>query len=200
MLGYVLLTLLPVAAVAYLAWFYRKKHAERAAASSKRFADMFGPVTPSRTSVPEAVAAQPAPASTAAPSAALCLPKEKLLAAQHATFFHALVAALPEHRVFPAVSLGSVVDLPPAVQGREREQRRRGLAQATLDFLICDEHTRPITAIDLRESVAAEDQFKSEYLKAARLRYLRISPTAAPEGAALRSLVLAEPAGAVRAH
>lgn len=200
MLGYVLLTLLPVAAVVYLVWFYRKKHAERTAASNKRFAQMFGPATPARAGVPGAPAAKPGPVSTAAPIAALCLPKETLLAGEHAAFFHALVAALPEHRVFPAVSLASIVDLPPAVQGREREQRQRGLAQATLDFVVCDEHTRPVAAIDLQKSASAEDRFKSEYLKAARVRYLRLSPTTMPESAALRSLVLTEPAGAAHAH
>jgi len=192
LLGYVLLTLLPVAAVIYLVWFYRKKHAERTAASNKRFAEMFGP-GPARASVPGAAASQPVTTSTTAPVAALCLPKEALLAGRHAMLFHALVAALPEYRVFPAVSLASVVDLPPSVQGREREQRLRGLAQATLDLLVCDEHTRPVIAIDLQET-GADDPFKSEYLKAARLRYLRLSPTAVPESAALRSLVLTDAA------
>lgn len=187
MLGYVLLTLLPIAAVTYLVWFYRKKHAERTAASNKRFAEMFGP----RTGVPGAAGAK-APASTSAAVTALCSPKEKLLAGQHAAVFHALVDALPGHRIFPAISLASVVDLPHAVQGRAREQRQRGLAQAKLDFLVCDEHTRPIAAIDLQDG-AAEDPFKSEYLKAARLRYLRISAGAVPESAGLRSLVLGDP-------
>lgn len=198
MLGYVLLALLPIAAVAYLVWFYRKKHAERTAASNKRFAEMFGPDTGSRTGVPGAAAAKAATASTPAPVTALCSPKEKLLAGQHAAVFHALVAALPGHRIFPLISLASVVDLPHAVQGREREQRQRGLAQATLDFLVCDEHTRPIAAIDLQDG-AGEDPFKSEYLKAARLRYLRMSAIAVPENAALRSLVLGDSVAAVAA-
>lgn len=198
MLGYVLLTLLPIAAVTYLVWFYRKKHAERRAASNKRFAEMFGPVTSTRPGVPGAVGAKAAPASTSAAVTALCSPKEKLLAGQHAAVFHALVDALPGHRIFPAISLASVVDLPHAVQGREREQRQRGLAQAKLDFLVCDEHTRPIAAIDLQDG-AAEDPFKSEYLKAARLRYLRINATAVPESAALRSLVLGDPVAALPA-
>lgn len=193
MLGYVLLTLLPVAAVIYLVWFYRKKHAERTAASNKRFAEMFGPNP--RTNMPGATVPKPALAPTAAPIAALCLPKETLLAGRHAVLFHALVAALPEYRIFPAVSLASVVDLPPSVQGREREQRQRGLAQATLDLLVCDEHMRPVTAIDLQEA-GTEDLFKSEYLKAARLRYLRLGPTAVPDSAALRSLVLTDAATA----
>lgn len=192
MLGYVLLTLLPVAAVVYLVWFYRRKHAERAAASSKRFAEMFGPATPARPAASGAASTSSAPSPAAAIPAALCLRKERLLTGQHAAFFRTLAAALPGHLIFPHVSLAAVVDLPPTVQGREREQRQRGLAQNTLDFVVCNEHTGAIAAIDLQDGASAESRFKSEYLKAAQLRYLRVNPAAIPAAEALRGLILAD--------
>lgn len=190
MLGYVLLTLLPVAAVVYLAWFYRKKRIERAAASSKRFAEMFGPgiaPRPAATATSTQVAAPGAPALV---SAALCSRKERLLTGQHAALFQGLITALPGRLIFPQVSLAALVELPPAVQGREREQRQRGMALVTLDFVVCDEHTRAIAAIDLQDGTSAESQFKSEYLRGAQLRYLRVSPASIPGPDELRRLVL----------
>ena len=193
MLGYVLLTLLPVAAVVYLVWFYRRKHAERAAASSKRFAEMFGPASPARPAAPGAASTSVAPSPVAATiPTALCLRRERLLTGQHAAFFRTLAAALPGHLIFPHVSLAAVVDLPPTVQGREREQRQRGMAQNILDFVVCDEHTVAIATIDLQDAASAETRFKSEYLKAAQLHYLRVNPAAIPAADVLRGLVLAD--------
>jgi hypothetical protein len=191
LLGYVLLTLLPVAAGIYLVWFYRKKRAERAAASSKRFAEMFGPGITPRPGATATRSTQTAPSGTPAPvPAALCSRKDRLLTGQHAALFQGLTAALPDCLIFPQVSLAALVELPPAVQGREREQRQRGIALLTLDFVVCDEHTRAVAAVDLQDAPSAESQFKSEYLEGAQLRYLRVSPASLPDPDALRSLVL----------
>ena len=185
MLGYLLLTLLPVAALAYLVWYYRKRAAERAAASSKRFAEMFGTVTGAkpRLSATLAVASQAA-------AVPLCVAKDTVCDALHAALFRALCSGFPEFHVFPQVSLGALVQLPPALQGREREQRLRAIAQNTVDCLVCDRDARVIAAIDREGGAGAEYHIKSAYLAAAGLRYLRLDPAALPVPDDIRKMVL----------
>ena len=201
MLGYVLLTVLPLAAVVYLVWFYRKKTAERAAASRKRFSEMFGPNSKARSvpaapPEPGAAAIQTDPVmSRSAPLSApgvtaLCVRKEHVLSGKRDTLFEALRGALPDHLIFPHVSLAALVALPPAIQGREREQRQRGLAQSTIDFVVCDVHKRAVAAIDLVETSGTESLFKAEYLKAAQLRYVQMEHAPTPDLAGLRALIL----------
>ena len=183
MLGYLLLTLLPVAAVLYIVWAHRRRAVQRAAESSKRFAEVFGAVAPVRPSQSPA---------TAGPIAAapLCLKRDKVLDGQHAMLFRALSAALQGHLVFPHVSLSAIVQLPPALQGREREQRLRALAQNTVDCLVCDAETHAVAAIDLENGASPEWRIKSEYLAAAQLRYVRVDPAVLPAPQEIRNLVL----------
>lgn len=198
MLWYVLLTVLPIAAAAYLVWFYRKKSAERAAASRKRFAEMFGP-SPSAQPAPVAPGnSQPAPLNPAIPNSAtagtvLCTRKAQLLSAKGEALFDALRAALPGHFIFPHVSLAAVVELPPALQGREREQRQRGLAHHTIDLLVCDPHKKPVAAIDFTDVSGSDSIFKAEYLKAAPLLYVRVSDATLADIPELTRLILQAP-------
>jgi hypothetical protein len=174
LLGYFLLTLLPVAAVIYVVWAYRKRRAERIAASSKRFSDIFGSAPRGARSASAAVVA------TGSSGPASCVKKDKLLDPHHALLFHALVSSLPEHAIFVHVSLAAVVELPASVQGREREQRSRALAGNVLDCLVCNKAMEAIAAVDIEDGVNAASHIKSEYLKAARVRYLRVNPAALP--------------------
>ena len=169
MLGFLLLALIPVAAVAYIVWAHRKRTAERAAASSKRFADMFGAPAAVQRSAPTMPVAASAPV-------ALGTRRETLLDRRRLAVFRSLAAALPDHQVCPSVTLAALVDLPSAVQGREREQRLRALAQNTLDFVICDMDMRPVAAVDVDEGASAESRIKSEYLGAAGIRHVRLQP------------------------
>lgn len=185
MLGYLLLTLLPVAAVIYVVWAHRKRAAERAAASSKRFAEMFGTAAPSRSGMPVA-----SRNSRASPQP-LCLRKERVLDERHGALFRALVSGLPEYQIFPHISLGAVVQPPPMLQGREREQRLRALAQNTVDCLVCDRDGRAIAAVDFEDGASAESRIKSAYLAAAGLHHLRVPAAALPGPQDIRNLVLA---------
>jgi len=187
LLGYLLLALLPVAAVIYIAWAHRKRAAEQAAASSKRFAEMFG-ATPGTQ--PATALSSPSAMPAAAAASALCAGKDSILDARHALLFRALTTAMSGFHVFPHVSLAALVQLPAALQGRAREQRLRVLAQHTVDCLVCDEGMQAIAAIDIEDGASAESRIKSDCLAAARLRYLRFNPAALPAPHDIRELVL----------
>lgn len=199
MLGYIALTLLPVAAVLYLIWTHRKRDAERAAASRKRFAEMFGAATGAKPAAPTAGVAgtsPPAARSRAAPAipvaAALCEKKENLLDARHAALYRAVCRAMSGFQVFPHVSLAALVQLPAALQGREREQRLRTLAQQTVACVVCSERMEIVAAIDLEDGTSADSRIKSDYLAAAGLPYVRLDPVALPDADDIRKRVLGQ--------
>jgi hypothetical protein len=186
LLGYFLLTLLPIAAVIYVVWAYRKRTAERIAVSSKRYSEIFGSAATAPAASPTSHAAGIPP--TRAPA----LKKEKLLDAQHALLFRTLASCLPEHAIFVHVSLAAVIELPPTLQGREREQRLRVLAQHAVDCLVCNQEMQVIAAVDIEDGVHAESRIKSEYLKAAQVRYLRVSPAALPGPGEIQTLLFGQ--------
>jgi hypothetical protein len=182
LLGYFLLTLLPLAAVVYVVWAYRKRRAERIAASSKRFSDIFG-------AAPKAVHSPPASVAAVSSAPASCVKKDKLLEPHHALLFQTLVSSLPGHAIFVHVSLAAIVELPPSVQGREREQRSRALSGNAIDCLVCNQAMEAIAAVDIEDGVNAASHIKSEYLKAARVRYLRVNPAALPAAHEIQTLL-----------
>lgn len=193
MLGYLALILLPVAAVLYVIWAHRKREAQRAAASSKRFAQMFGAVSgTSPATAPSSSSAAPSAAPAAKATIPLCTRKQSILDVRHLDLYHRLTAALTEFRIFPHMSLAAVVQLPATLPGRDREQRMRVLAQSAIDCVICSEAMEVVAAVDLEDGRNAESHIKSEYLSAAGIPYLRINPAQASDVEGMRKLVLRE--------
>lgn len=198
MLAYWLLGLAPVLAIAYIVWTHKKKAAARAAVSSKRFDAIFGgaaqrAATPTSTAgAAESPAAQPSSAAALGRRTPIYSRKERLLEEAHALLFSRLRSALPEHELFAHVSLAAAVEVPPAVQGREREQRLRALRQYTADCMVCSRDMTVIAAVDLEGDNNVERQFKSECLKTAGVRYVRISSGDLAKCEGLRALVLGE--------
>lgn len=203
-LGWFLLALGFVGAIIYLVWDYRKKRAARAAASSERFSRIFtaaeqgaaatgggtGKAAPGVTPTPTAPAAVPsAPGSYAR--------RPRFLDARHGRLFALLDAGLPEHEIFAHVSLPAVLELGGLPEGREREQRLRGLAQQTLDCVVCSKAFDIVAVIDLEDGATPEARFKVECLKAANVRYMRWSPLELPAPGEIAALVAGEtdPAG-----
>lgn len=202
MLWYLLIALAPIAAVVYIVWAHRKRATARVAATSKRFEQIFGassqrvaaPASPVSAPVsPGASAARVSTAPGSAGGAPLSyLRKERLLDPPHALLFRVLTSGLPEYQVFVHVSLAAVIEIPLAVQGREREQRLRALAQNVVDCLVCSKEMEVIAAVDLEAGATADSRIKSEYLKAARVRYVRINAAALPQENQVRALLLDE--------
>jgi len=200
-----ILFLLVVAGVAsFLVWDYRRKTAQREAASQERFEQMFkgkAAVAPASGSVPAAVvpAAAPVAASSAvpkAPSVATKVPaRERFIGQPETLIYYLLKTGVPDHEVFANVTLASVVGAPGT--GSEREQQLRRLSQYQLDFVICDKRMRIVAVVDVDTpagvDAASELRVKSDYLGGAGIRFVRINPTSLPPRDAIRGLVCGVP-------
>lgn len=201
--AWLLLALGFVAAIVYVVWDYRKKTAARAAASSERFTRIFSPagqVVAARGANSDKAAGQN-PATPAAPAAVASAPafyarRTSFFNVQQARLFATLEAGLPQHEIFAHVSLAAVLELTGLPEGREREQRLRGLTQQTLDCVVCSNAFGIVAVVDLEDGATAEARFKAECLKAAQVRYLRWNPLELPAAAGIAALVAGDGAAA----
>lgn len=201
MLGF--LFLLAVAGgIAFAVWNYRRKVAAKKAASEARFEKMFKaqaqpPASPQPTSPAADPAGEPStPAkSPPAPSAAQPVAAQRFLGKAESLLYYLLRAGLPDLEVFAGVSLARVVGA--GGEGREREQQSRRLSQYQLDFVICDKNMRVIAVVEVESAVGAaavgDQHFKSDMLKQAGIRVVRVNPAALPRREQIRALISPEP-------
>ncbi len=185
--------------IAYFVSSYRKKVAEREAASKKRFEEMF--LARPKPAPPPDMPPAPAPSAGAPPVAktppvAVAAPpaKERFLDQRETLLYRLLKVGIPDHEIFANVSLASVA-------GGRNEQEARRLAQYQLDFVVCDKNMRVVAAVEFEPAGGAQalgDQhFKAECLKAAGINLVRINPAALPRREEIRGLVCGQPNTAV---
>lgn len=187
--------------IVFFVWNFRRKIAEREAASKARFDLMlYAPAQPAAPAepAPTAAAASPSPPSPSLagpdPATAPVAPapaRERFLGQAETLLYYLLKSGIPDHEVFAHVSLASVVGA--SGSGHERDQQLRRLAQYRLDFVVCDKSMRIIAAVEVDSAVAAvgagEQQFKADYLGRAGIRLVRINLAALPKREQIRALV-----------
>lgn len=207
MVGYLLLVLIPIAAIAYVVWDYKRKIAARAAASSGRLNELLGTAAhvqvptpaPARASTPVDASVTLSPRaipSDASPPAPLYASRERVLDPPQTLVYYLLKTGMPDHVVLARVSLASILQAGPGLSGVPREEQTRRLAALTVDFVVADKSMRPVAVIEL----AASDQGSSAAqadrdsartrLAAAGVRYLELDARALPRKDTMRSLVL----------
>jgi len=177
--------------IAYFVSNYRKKVAEREAASKKRFEEMF--LAQGKSAPPPDMPPAPAPSAGAPPIAKMppvavaTLPaRERFLDQRETLLYRLLKVGIPDHEIFANVSLASVA-------GGKNEQELRRLAQYQLDFVVCDKDMRVVAAVEFEPAggtqVLGDQHFKVECLKAASINLVRINPAALPRRDQIRKLV-----------
>ncbi len=194
------LFLLVVAGVsAVLVWDFRRKAARREAASKERFERMFKAKAAAATPESSPVAAPFAEAAVAPkpPVGVSVFPaRERFLGQPQTLAYLLLKAGLPELQIFANVTLASVVSVPGA-EGPDREQQLRRLSQCQLDFVVCNRDMRIIAVVDLDAPVSRDaagmQRYKSDCLKAAGVRLIRINPLTLPSREEMRGLVCGGP-------
>lgn len=192
-----LFLLASIAAVAWVIWTYRKRASQKAAASSVRMRELLAVAPRFKTPMAAASVGLPSARSAATQAAAVYARKERLLGQPETLLFHRLKTGLPDHEVFPNVSLSAVVDISATVRGCELELLRRPLAVHCIDFLVCDRSTGIVAAVEF-ETAAETAKFKIQCLGAAGIRHIRINPKAIPEQQDVRDLIFGVHSGVKR--
>lgn len=210
--GYLLLILLPIAAIAYIVWDHKRKTAQRIAASAGRLNDLLGDApAPARSSPPSSAATtvpQPtAPASDGAgspavrteanPAGPLYAVRERLLSPPQTLLYYLLRAGLPDYLVFARVTLASVLEAGPGVPSHARNEQLRRLGAHTVDFVVSDRSMKPIVVVKLNSSErenAAQGEVEPvrTWLAMAGVRYIELDATALPRKDAIRAILLDE--------
>jgi hypothetical protein len=193
-LGWLLFLLAVAGGVAFAIWNFHRKTAARKAASEARFEKIFKgpaqvPASPPPASATAAESSAPAkappPASATPPAAAL-----RFLGQAESLLYYLLKAGLPDSEVFAGVSLARVV----GGAGEGREQQLRRLAQYQLDFVVCDKNMQVVAVVEVESAAGAEAagdrRFKSDLLKQAGIRLIRINPAALPQREQIRTLIV----------
>lgn len=194
MLWYVLL-LATAGVVVYAIWDYRRRTAARKAASEARFEKMFkeeAQLVPG-LQPPAPLAAEPSPAAKAPPAPAPAQPvaAERFLGKAESLLYYLLKSGLPDAEVFAGVSLARVLGV--AGNSRDREQQLRRLSQYQLDFVVCDKAMRVVAVVEVETAAGAgaagDQRFKSDMLKQAGIRVVRINPAELPRREQIGAIV-----------
>jgi hypothetical protein len=194
LLWYVLL-LATAGVVVYAIWNHHRRTAARKAASEARFEKMFkeeAQVVPGLRP-PSPLAAEPSPTAKAPPVPAPAQPvaAERFLGKSESLLYYLLKSGLPDAEVFAGVSLSRVLGV--AGNGREREQQLRRLSQYQLDFVVCDKSMRVVAVVEVETAAGAgaagDQRVKSDMLKQAGIRVVRINPAELPRREQIGALV-----------
>jgi hypothetical protein len=201
-LAWYLFLLAAAGGVAYAIWNFRRRTAARKAASDARYTEIFGdhryPAN-QQSATAGATAPADAPASGKADPACPLLPPaeaRRFLGQTESLLYYLLKAGLPDSEIFAGVSLARVIGV--AANNREREQQLRRLSQYPLDFVVCDKNMRVLAVIEIETAAGAaaagDQRFKSDLLKQAGIRLVRINPAELPRREEVRGLINGGPA------
>ena len=185
------IVLIWLALVVGIIWAYNKKQRQRGAERAKQLNSLLSELKTN----PNPVAATAGGA--AVPVAAAPLPelsrKQCLLPHAEALLYYVFRAGLPDHEIFASLTLADVIDIAPGLQGNEREQKTRQLAQQRLDLVVCTKQLEIVAAVMAGKEPAAtqagQARFAEECLQAAGIRLVRIDPSAPPRHHEVRALV-----------
>jgi len=189
-LGYLFL-LLPVIAIAWIVWSYRKKAGDKEARSREREMNLVGQLqadtTPRPVTGDQAGAAPRAPAP--APAAAVTATRrERFLSQPETLIYYLLRTGMAGYEIFPRVSLASVVAIASNVSATPRQMPS---GTHDLDFVVCDKSMRIVAAIQLARRLPGPDGARVEQnLAAAGIRLVTVDPKALPKRGELGALIL----------
>ena len=196
--------LLGVVVIAVFIWNYRRQAAAREAASAERMKAFVEQARANSAANPAdtpatAVSAVPA-ALTPARSAQSRLPlvsgfaaRGPLLSAEQMALYPLLKSALPDYEVFVRVSLAAFIQADENSTGFAREAQQRRLADAVVDFLVCDKSMTAVAAVQCgaRTGKTAETaSFAAACVASTGVRWVEISPAALPAREEIKQRVL----------
>ncbi len=188
-----LLLLTPVFAIVYVLWAYRNKAAAKEAASRERLTALVGIVEGARAAGSAARKEQTAPAvvSKLAADAARPAARPRFLTQPETLLYYVLKAGLPDHEIFPRISLASVIAA--AENTPASALAARLPARHEIDFVICDKSMQVVAAVQLdAQPGRQETQVVNQRLSAAGIRLARFNPAALPRREQVRALIFGQ--------
>ena len=117
--------------------------------------------------------------------------RPRFLTQPETLLFYVLKAGLPDHEIFPRVSLASVLgaaeNTPPSAL------TARSPARHEIDFVICDKSMQVVAAVQLdAQPGRQETQVVNQRLSAAGIRLVRFNPAALPRREQVRALIFGQ--------
>lgn len=114
-----------------------------------------------------------------------------LMSENEREFFGRLLAACPDHFVFPQVAMGALI-APASSDKKIAHADRLRVAQQRVDFVICDKACKVVVVIELddRTHQASKDQRRDDRLQQGGIRTVRFQSKNRPDAAAIRDAVL----------
>lgn len=121
--------------------------------------------------------------------------RRQLMTANEAEFFSRLVTALPDHYIFPQVSMQALIEAASNDRKQAHSDRLR-IAQQRADYVICDAACEVVAVVELddRTHSGTKDQVRDSRLEQAGIRTIRFQSRNKPTREAIRQLVLPAPA------
>jgi len=119
--------------------------------------------------------------------------KRSILTDNEAEFFGRLVAALPEHYIFPQVSMQALLEAASADKKTAHIDRLK-IAQHRVDYVVCNKQCEVIAVVELDDKTHSptKDQVRDSRLKQAGIRTVRFQSKSKPNKDAIRSVILGE--------
>ncbi|QBE66720.1 DUF2726 domain-containing protein [Pseudoduganella lutea] len=114
-----------------------------------------------------------------------------LMTGNELEFFGRLVAALPQHYVFPQVAMSALIEAASTSEKRRYIDRLR-VAQQRVDYVICDRRCEVVAVVELddRTHQRARDEIRDERLAQGGIRTVRFESRAKPSVGTIRSIIL----------
>lgn len=193
-----LLVLLPVAAVVYIVWDYKRRTAVQKSASAGRMHELLG----TAAAVPPAPGERTEPVATPAPApqSPHYVTSERALSPAQTLLFFLLRTGLPDAVVLARANLGCAIEVAPGLPERSREIEARRLAGLPVDFVIADRSMKPLAIVLLavdggRDQAVADRAAVRSRAAAAGIRYVELDPRALPKKESIRAVVLGAAGG-----
>jgi hypothetical protein len=123
--------------------------------------------------------------------------RRKLMTDNEKEFFGRLVAALPDHYIFPQVAMSALLEAASGDKKKAHSDRLR-IAQQRADYVVCTMSCDVVAVIELddRTHTRAKDQVRDSRLEQAGIRTVRFESRNKPTAETIRAMIIgAGPSG-----
>jgi hypothetical protein len=114
-----------------------------------------------------------------------------LMTANEAEFFGRLVAALPDHYIFPQVAMSALIEATTSDRKKAHSDRLR-IAQQRVDYVVCNKTCKVVAVVELddRTHLASKDQMRDARLLQGGIPTVRFQSKSKPSVDSLRAAII----------